>query len=40
MEEIKHEAMVNFLFQQQCSECCDTCIVGNSLTIGYRKALD
>lgn len=40
MEEIKHEAMVNFLFQQQCSECCGTCIASAALTTNYRKALD
>lgn len=40
MEEIKHEAMVNFLFQQQCSKCCGACIVSASLTLNYRKALD
>ena len=40
MEEIKHEAMVNFLFQQQCSKWCSTCIVSASLTVDHRKALD
>lgn len=40
MEEIKHEAMVNFLFQQQCSKCCGTCIVSASLTATHREAMD
>ena len=40
MEEIKHEAMVNFLFQQQCSKWSSTCVVSVSLTVDHRKALD
>ena len=40
MEEIKHEAMVNFLFQQQCSECLGTCSASASLMATNRKALD
>lgn len=40
MEEIKHEAMVNFLFQQQCSEYSGTCILSATLTGNYREALD
>lgn len=40
MEEIKHEAMVNFLFQQQCSKCFGTCSASASLTANHRKALD
>jgi hypothetical protein len=40
MEEIKHEAMVNFLFQQQCSKCFGTSHASASLTANLRKALD
>jgi hypothetical protein len=40
MEEIKHEAMVNFLFQQQCSKCSGSRSVSASLTANHRKALD
>lgn len=40
MEEIKYEAMVNFLFQQQCSKCYGACSASASLTTNHREALD